>query len=489
VARDLANMPIMILHVVPGAAGTGTFENPYGTIAAAMADGLAPTSIVYTPQGGAFIETVNLVAGTQLRSNGPTQIVQSLQGPLTLPGSGVTTDLTMLPSSITGNVNMANNTMLSGFAVTGTVSATGVMNATIDTNRIRQPLAMDAVVLTNSTGMTLNNLLIDQAGNRGVGVDNSSATISNVTLSTITNDAIELNNIAGNNTVTVNMVTISGTMGEGIDTNLNGAGNLNATVLNSSVASTGNAISAVESAVSTGDLHLAINGSTASSTAGTGITVDGTMGAGTTFVSSFQGNSVSAAMAGGVSFNGVTFDATPGGAIDPVQMNSLAIGAATGRVTGNGASFVATVGDVNMGDADIFNTTSTGLFVNNSPMLTLRSQAGSTLDTLTGPALDLTMVTTALVFDTVTSTNSPGRAASFNTVDGSLMVTTTNANDAANPPFIYTNIPLPFNVSFGNTTINSMQGSLITDNETRVGAVGGLPAANIIYNPLQIVFP
>lgn len=488
-ATDLASVPLTFLHVVPGPAGAGTFENPYGTITNAMADALAPTSVVYTPQGGTFNENVALVAGTQLRSNGPSQVATSLQGPLILPFSGTTTDLTMLPAGINGNVDLANNTVVSGFSVTGTVAGNGVANAVVDTSRIRQPLALDAVILTNSSGITLNNLLVDQSGARGIGVDNSSATLTTIQLTTIAGDAIEINNGAAPNTVTVTGATITTALGEGIDTNLNGAGNLNVSVQQSSIASTGNAFSAIEDAVSTGDLTVAVADTTVTSTAGTGFTIDGSAGAGTTFVSQFQANTVSGATTGGAEFMDVTFDAVPGGAVDPVAFSSLVIGSVTARVTGNGVSFVNVTGDVDMGDVDIFNTTGSGIFVNTPAALTLRSQTGSTIDTTMGPALNLTNLTTALVFDSVTSTNSPTEAASFNTVDGSLTVTTTIMNAAVLPPFVYNNIPNPFAVSFGSTTINSLQGALITDNEVRVGVTAGLPAAAAIYNPLQIIFP
>ena len=62
-----------------------------------------------------------------------------------------------------------------------------------------------------------------------------------------------------------------------------------------------------------------------------------------------------------------------------------------------------------------------------------------------------------------------------------VMVTTTNANDVADRPFIYTHISDPFDVSFGNTTINSLQGPPL---ETRVNSDAGLPDPNIIYKPL-----
>lgn len=440
-ATDMASAPLTFIHVVSGAAGTGTFEAPYGSITNAMGDSLAPTSIVYTPHGGTFTETVTLAPGTELRSNGPSQIVNSLQGPLTLPFSGSSgDDLTALSTVINGNVNLKDNTVVHGFAVTGTVSGNGVTNATVDTSRIGQSLALDAITLINSTEITLNNLLIDQSGARGIFIENNGGTA----------------------------LTIS--------------------VQQSSITSTGHAFSAV--AASNSDLTVKIANSTATSTAGTGFRVDGSAGTGTTFVSQFQDNTVVAAGDGGVIFTDVTFDAVSGGVPDPVSLSSLLVGSATARVTGNGVSFTDTVGDVDMGNVDIFNETGSGLLVSNSP--TLSSQAGSTIDTSAGPALKLSDVETALVFDSVVSVDSPTEAATFNTVEGSLSVTTTVMTDAANPPFRYENIPNPFTVSFGNTTINSLQGPLITDNEVRDPGglgVGGLPAAGTIYNPLQIIFP
>ena len=451
-ATDMASAPLTFIHVVPGAAGVGTFEDPYGSITNAMGDPLAPTSIVYTPQGGTFNETVTLastlVGGTELRSNGPFQVVTSLQGALTLPFSGSSgDDLTALSTVINGNVNLKDHTVVHGFAVTGTVSGNGVTNATVDTSRIGQSLALDAITLINSTEITLNNLLIDQSGARGIFIEN------------------------------------------------NGGTDLTISVQQSSITSTGHAFSAV--AVSGGDLTVAIANSTATSTAGTGFMVDGSAGTGTTFVSQFQDNTVVAAGDGGVIFTDVTFfDAVSGGVPDPVSFSSLLVGSATARVTGNGVSFTDTVGDVDMGNVDIFNETGSGLFVSTSPTLILSSQAGSTIDTSDGPALKLSDVKTALVFDSVVSVNSPTRAAEFHTVEGTLSVTTTVMDDADDPPFRYEDIDIlnPFTVSFGDTTIKSLQGSggpgpvpdITLHNEERVRNVTGLPAAGTIYNPLFI---
>lgn len=488
-ARDLTSMPLTFIHVVPGSAGTGTFENPYGTITDALADPLAPTSVIYTPQGGSFIEDVALVPGTQLRSNGPVQIIPALQGPLRLPRSGTGDNLAELPAEITGDVTLADSTVVSGFSVIGTVSAAAVTDATMESGRIRQPLAMDAVTLTDSTGILLDNLLIDQSGNRGLRIDNSSADVTDVTFSTITDDAIEINSGAAGTAVTLDGVSITDAMAEGIDINPDGAGDLEVTITSTGISADQTALSVTEGAAATGDVTLSVTSTTASSVNAGGIIVDGSAGAGTTFVSVFQDNSVPAALTDGVVFRDVTFDAVPGGALDPVLMSTLAVGASTGRITGTGIVFDTAVGDVDLGDVDVFNMTGTGLFVTASPGLVLRSQTGSSVDSLTGAALDLTDVTVDLVFDSVISVDSPGRAASFDTVDGALAVTTTAATDAASPPFLYTNIPSPFSVFFGNTTINSLQGPLIGDNESRVGAVGGLPAAAAIYDPLQIFFP
>lgn len=490
VATDLMSNPLTFLHVVPGAAGTGTFENPYGTITDAMADGLAPTSIVYTPQGGTFNENVTLVAGTQLLSNGPDQIVTAEQGSLQLPFSGVSSDLTMLPSTINGDVTLANDTVLRGFSVAGTVSATGVTTAVVDTNRIRQPAAMDAVILTDSTDITLNNLLIDESGGRGIRIDNSSATISSVTLSTaIAGDAIEINSGAADSVVSITDVTISETSGEGIDANKNGAGNLTLSIQNTSVGANLNGVSVVSGGGSSNDLTVAIADTSSTSTTLTGFLIDGSGGAGMRYVSQFARNSVPAAAMDGATFTDITFDATPGGAVDPVSFETLTIGAAPTRVTGAGVSFVNVVGDVDMGDVDILNTAGAGLFVNTSPTLTLSSQTGSTIDTTAGAALDLTDVTTALVFDSILSVTSPDRAAAFTMVEGSLTVTTTTTTDSAMAPFLYDTIPNPFAVTFGDTTITSMQGATIDANETLMGGTAGLPPQSVIYNPVTIIFP
>ena len=436
-----------------------------------------------------FIENVTLVAGTQLLSNGPRQTVAAQQGTLVLPFSGSSPALTALPASIIGDVAVANNTVLSGFDITGTVSATGVTNATIDTNAISQLAAADALTLTNSTGITINNSQINQAGARGIGIDNSSATITQSFIVTTVDDAIEVNNAAGNNSVNISGVSVTSAGGEGIDANLDGAGDLDLTVSLVTIGgSTGDGISAVEGAASTGTLTVDIATATVASSAGAGFRIDGSAGAGTTIVSGFQNNTVTAAATGGVLFSDLTFDSVPGGAADPVDFGMLTVGSPTTRVMGDGASFTTITGDVNMGTVNIYNDAGNGLFVATSPALTLRSQSG-TIDTTDGPALDLSDTTTAMTLTTVMSTDSPSHAAVFDTVDGSLSVTTTNAIDAALPPFSYTNIPLPFAVSFGNTTIDSLQGPLITFNEIRAGAVGGLPAAGTIYNPLQILFP
>jgi len=450
-ATDMASAPLTFIHVVPGVAGTGngTFEDPYGTITDAMDDlPLAETSIVYTPQGGTFTEPVTLASGTELRSNGPSQVINSLQGPLTLPFSGSSgDDLTALSTVINGDVDLKDNTLVHGFAITGTVSGNDVTSATVDTSRISQP-ATDAITLINSTEITLINLLIDQSG-RGIFIEN------------------------------------------------NGGTDLTVSVQQSSITSAGHAFSAV--AASGSDLTVAIANSTATSTAGTGFMVDGSAGTGTTFVSQFQDNTVAEADTGGVIFTDVIFDAVSGGAPDPVSFSSLLVGSATARVTGNGISFTDTVGDVDMGNVNIFNETGSGLtgsglFVSNSPTLTLSSQAGSTIDTIEGPALNLSDVETALVFDSVVSVDSSTEAAAFNTVKGALSVTTTVMDDAFNPPFRYEDILNPFTVSFGDTTIKSLQGSggpgpvpdITLHNEVRVGNLTGLPAAGTIYSPLFI---
>ena len=495
--------PLDFLHVVPGGTGTGTIEDPYGSISNAMLDPLAPTGIIYTPSGGTFIENVTMTPGSRLFSNGPVQLVSTNIGDVGIPNSGVSSSLTALTSTIVGNVTLANNTALNGFDVQGGVTGTNVSSVSLANNRI-EAAPGDAISLTSSTGMDLNNLLISNPVQRGILLNDSSATLSSVTIQNPGNTALEINTTATNRTVTATGLNISNTAGSimGVDASVTGAGNLLLNIsgtpsASSSISVQQDAVNVSTAAGSTGNATVQLNSLTTSSSAGSGIVVDGSAGAGTTTVTGFSGNSVTKAATGGVLFNAVTFDsdvATPG--IQPVSADTLKVGASVADVTGAGVSIQNSTGSLNLGAATVFNNNGPGLFVTTSPGLTLSSTAASTIETKLGPVLDLKDVVTALNFTSLKSENSPGvnHGIHLNNVTGTITSTTTRIVHSQDPAAILIeNIPVVPNSlrpQFGALTIESLfDNTEATNINLPPNPLDAGIVQPIYLPPLTIIFP
>lgn len=496
--------PLNFIHVVPGGAGTGTFEDPYGTISTAMLDPLAGSGVIYTPYGGTFPEDVTMTAGSTLFSNGPAQFVSTNFGSAQVPLSGANSSLTALPSTIVGNVTLADNTILNGFDVQGGISGTNVTNSSLINNRIVSSPG-DAISLTSSSDVSMNNLLIANPAGRGILLNDSSASLSSVTIQNSGDTALEINTTAINRTVTATGLNITNTVGSisGIDANVTGAGNL---LLNISgtpgSATASNSISVQQDAVnvstgagSTGDATVQLNSLTVASTAGSGIVVDGSAGTGITTVTGFSGNTVTKAANGGVLFNNVRFDSnqiTPG--FQPVAAGTLTVGAVPGDVAGAGVSVQNSTGNLNLGVAEIFNNNGPGLFVATSPDLTVSSTTGSIVETQLGPVLDLSNTMTALTFTSLKSENSPvaQHGIHLDNVTGTITSTTTTIVDSQDPAAILIeNIPVTPNSlvpRFGALTIESLFDNTEATNISLPGVTTGI-AQPIYTAPLTIVFP
>ena len=584
--------PLNFVHVVPGGAGDGTFENPYGTISTAMLDPLAGSGVVYTPYGGTFTENVTMTAGSTLFSNGPRQFVNADFGSVPLPFSGANGSLTALPSTIVGDLTLADNTVLNGFDVQGGVSGTNVLGVSLANNRVASSPG-DAISLTSSSDVSMNNLLITNPVGRGILLNTSSASLSSVTIRNSGNTALELNrsigmsmdnllivnpagrgillndssanmssvtirnsgNTAlelnrsigmsmdnllivnpagrgillndssanmssvtiqnpGNTALEINTdgiggivaasgLNITNTVGSigGIDANVTGTGNL---LLGLSAlpgaAPAINTISVQQDAVhvstsGTGNAVVLLNTLAVSSTDGAGIVIDGSAGAGTTWVSGFAGNSVTEAATGGVLFNTVTFDSNPlTPAIDQVSAGLLSVGAVPADVKEAGLSIQNSTGDLNLGVARIFNNNGPGLFVANSPNLTVRSSTPSSMETQTGAVLDLSNTKTALKFISLKSENSPGanHGIHLNNVTGEITSTTTSIVDSQDPAAILIeNIPVDENSlvpRFGALTIESLFDNTEATNISLPGVTTGI-VQPIYIEPLTIVGP
>jgi hypothetical protein len=287
----------------------------------------------------------------------------------------------------------------------------------------------------------------------------------------------------------------------GIDANVTGAGNL---LLGISAlpgaAPALNSISVQEDAVNvstsdTGNAVVLLNTLAVSSTSGAGIVVDGSAGAGTMLVSGFAANSVTQVATEGVLFKNVTFDSNPlTPAIDQVSAGILSIGAVPDDVKEAGLSIQNSTGDLNLGVARIFNSNGPGLFVANSPSLTVSSTTFSSIESQTGAVLDLSNTKTALNFISLKSENSPGveHGIHLNNVTGTITSTTTNIVDSNAPAAILIeNIPVASNSlvpNFGALTIESLFDNTEATNISLPGVTTGI-VQPIYTAPLTIVGP
>ncbi|MCA8993006.1 MAG: hypothetical protein KDA88_13540 [Planctomycetaceae bacterium] len=492
IATDTGGTPLNFLHVQNGFAGTGTIENPYGTLTAALADAAAPTSIIYTPHGGTFVENVNLVAGATVLSNGPAQTVTTQIGDQQLPFSGSVSGLTGLPS-IVGNVTLADDSTFSGFDVTGGMTATAVNNFLVETSQVNNP-AGDAIVVADVDTGEFRNLQVSSAAGRGLLINNSAPILSDITVTSATDDGIEINTIATDRVLALNNFNISGVAGQGIDANVTGAGMLDLSLTGTTtVESTGTALDANLNAGSTGDMLLAIDDLTAASTAGQGVNLDGSAaGTGDLTVTRLTQLTVTSAMTDGIFADTVTFDANPTQmGIQALAANQITVGnsASTTDVSGNGIRLLDPTGNLAVTTLNIANDSGTGLLIDTKGGGTTFTLATSTGDIVTtnGPAMNLDPLTVGLVLNSIRSDNSPTNGVILDTVTGAIDIAQSTLFMSTAPAILIQNTPAPLNANFGNTEIHSTISGLQADNvDTTMGNGMNLTVG---FDNLNIIFP
>jgi hypothetical protein len=351
----------------------------------------------------------------------------------------------------------------------------------------------------------MNNLLITNPVGRGILLNDSSANMSSVTIQNSGNTALEINTTNIGGIVAASGLNITNTAGSirGIDANVTGAGNLllgisalpGAAPTINSISVQQDAVNVSTSAGSTGNAVVLLNTLAVSSTSGAGIVVDGSAGAGTMWVSGFAANSVTKAENGGALFNTVTFDSNPlTPAIDQVSAGIISVGAVPDDVKGPGLSIQNSTGDLNLGVARIFNNNGPGLFVANSPNLTVRSTLGSTMETQSGAVLDMNNSKSALNFLSLKSENSPGveHGIHLNNVTGTITSTTTTIIDSnASAAILIENIPPGEKLlepKFGALTIESLFDNTEATNISLPGVTTGI-VQPIYTAPLTVVGP
>lgn len=492
IARDpTTGLAYNFLHVVNGGAGTGTFENPYGTLTTALADVNAGTSIIYTPQGGTFNENIVLVPGATVLGNGVAQFLPTQYGAEQLPFSPGT------PSpSLTGNVTMANDSRFSGFNVTGRLLANGVSNIEVD-NATFSSIG-DAITLNGVNGAAITNVTVTAAGGgNGATITDSDADFMNFKVATGSANGVVINNGANDRTITFTDLNVQSAGTQGLDVNVTGAGDLTLTLQGSGTTGGGNTISSTGNAVDilksgAGNAIVSLNDTTVASTTGSGIVMDGSAGAGTLYVTAFNGNTVSRAIAGGFRANVVTFDADPTTAAIDAVAGSLTVGSSTTltNVVGDGVRLLNTTGALQFSTLDIFNSTGTGLLVDTTGLGTtfsISSESTSTISTTAGAAMQLNTVTVDLAFDSIRSVNSPTRGIFLNTVAGNIDSGTTTINAASPPSIQIQNTVLPLTVDLGTTSIASTVSTLFGDNIDILTGNGG--NLELLFNSLSITGP
>ncbi|MDX2239098.1 MAG: right-handed parallel beta-helix repeat-containing protein [Leptolyngbyaceae cyanobacterium bins.302] len=241
VTNPATGQPWRFRHANPGiGTGDGTFENPTGTVAQALAVA-QPDDIVYVQPGtNPGIPAFTIPDRVQVLSTGPIQRIDTVElGNLQLPGSGAG----VLPT-VQGTVTLGNSTTLSGFAI-GTTTGPGILgnnisNAIVRDNAIANT-AGEGILLNNVQGqVTIQDNTIRQAGGEGISLNNNQGQVNMLlTRNQIANNGatavdgdgvnVELRNSAtGNFTITNNTITDnSGTAGiaDGIDVKLFNAAN------------------------------------------------------------------------------------------------------------------------------------------------------------------------------------------------------------------------------------------------------------------------
>ncbi|MFK8184652.1 MAG: beta strand repeat-containing protein [Phormidesmis sp.] len=206
----------------------GTFEDPLSTIAQAanVADANAD-NIIFVQEGNAG-GSFTLPDGVQVRSVGPVQQLNTQFGEVILPGSGSGN----LPT-VTGQVTIGNNTLISGLEIDPTKFANGEVAAALEppvVNGIEangENITLEDNVIANvDTGINLPDIdgtvsivrnQISNTNDEGIsfgditGEDNATVTIADNTLETIDGDGIEFGFIEGdaiaNITVANNQIT------------------------------------------------------------------------------------------------------------------------------------------------------------------------------------------------------------------------------------------------------------------------------------------
>ncbi|CAM2007921.1 beta strand repeat-containing protein [Acanthopleuribacter pedis] len=271
-------------------------------------------------------------------------------------------------------------------------------------------------VLTNAAGDILT--ITDAAGVVVEGLD----------LRNAGDNALAITAAAAATGVTVRNNLFSGHTNEGVLIRNNHTGDLTATFDSNTLSSAGNAFDAA--LTSTGNIILQMdNHADVTATAGSAIVLNGSGGAGSLFVTSFSGNSISGDTAGaGLNANTVVFDTDTALPLAQVNLGTFAVGSGANEVGGTAVSLTAVDGSLAFDNLNLYGTagglvsSTTSTFDTNAGGLRLQTTA-AVFQATTGPALTLTASTAQLGVTTINSVNSTSTGISLTGVEGTLTTT------------------------------------------------------------------
>ena len=320
---------VWYVNPAAGTNGTGLSSSPFNTLAVAIGVGLNGGG------GGGDSDLVNdyiyVHAGTLA---GAASLIE-LEANQHLIGKGFGLSI---PVGLNGN---PSPTVLDAAGAKPQLQGTG---------------GSDTVILTTAIPVEIRGLSLQAGTNR---------------------DAIELTTAAaltGSSTLTIDNNEYRGAGEESIDVNLNagtttpvGGFNLDITNNNWTGAVANHTLNAVDVNRAAGTLNLNFSTNTgirSAAAAGAAVNIVGGAAANTT-ITGFSSNTVDMTSAGaGIVVSNVTFDATPGGVIQPVAGGTTTIGTAGDRIGGAGLSLATVTGALNFGtDLNVFSDTGAALSV------------------------------------------------------------------------------------------------------------------------------
>jgi VCBS repeat-containing protein len=319
---------------------------------------------------------------------------------------------------LTGSISLRNGQKLWGQGIALNVPGFGtpLANAT-NKPRVRTTTASTDVVSVPATAGNRTNVEI-----RGLDLEATGAT----------SNAIDITSSGANNvSVTINTNNVRGATAEGIDVN----------------------------AGSTGTATIAIHDNTLTSN---GAAIDITRTAGTVVITAFDDNMVTGDTNGaGIVVTGpATFDATAGGALDPVSGGVTVIGAPGNAITGAGLTLGSVTGALNFADLDVFAggagvvITGSGAFTGAAGTRVTVPNGVSIIQAGNGPGVDVSNATLDLRLSSLTVSASPTTGVSLVNVSDGTVAPTSAFFSAGSGSTIVNVTGTDFNVDGGNATVS-----------------------------------